>query len=28
VKDYLRITIGSEREMATLHREVKAVLKG
>ena len=28
VKDYIRITIGSEREMATLHREVKAVLKG
>ena len=28
VKDYLRITIGSEREMATLLREVKAVLKG
>ncbi len=28
VKDYLRITIGSERDMATLHREVKAVLIG
>jgi len=28
VKDYLRITIGSEREMATLQREVKAVLIG
>lgn len=28
VKDYLRITIGSEREMAALHRAVKAVLKG
>ena len=28
VKDYLRITIGSEREMAALLRAVKAILKG
>jgi histidinol-phosphate/aromatic aminotransferase/cobyric acid decarboxylase-like protein len=28
VKDYLRITIGSEKEMGALMRAVRAVLKG
>ena len=28
VKDYLRITIGSEKEMGVLMRAVRAVLKG